>query len=198
MPKGITWYLYLAHCGAVLGSWTRWGTRKWNRQRAHKGHVYSEFEGPEPFLGVSKQNIKNKMLHDPCNTQRQARKLILGPSPATNTRLLSFNRAQSRVVTGLTGHITLRRHLHLMGLSNNPTCRNVAQRRKPQSTFCVSVRPWLYSDIHIWVPSFWTLRILRVLSLGAIWNFCKRTGLPWPSIIMGHKGPVLRHRCIGT
>ena len=32
--------------------------------------------------------------------------------------------------------------------------------RKPQSTFCVSVRPWSHSDIHIWVPSFWIRRIL--------------------------------------
>jgi len=38
---------------------------------------------------------------------------------------------------------------------------NVVPRRKRQSTFCVSVRPWLHSDIHIWVPSFWTLRILE-------------------------------------
>jgi len=37
--------------------------------------------------------------------------------------------------------------------------RNVLLRRKPLSTFCVSVRPWLHSDIHIWVPSFWTLRM---------------------------------------
>jgi len=36
---------------------------------------------------------------------------------------------------------------------------NMVLRRKPQSTFCVSVRPWLHSDIHIWVPSYWTLRI---------------------------------------
>jgi len=36
---------------------------------------------------------------------------------------------------------------------------NVVLRRKPQSTFCASVRPWLHSDIHIWVPSFWTMRI---------------------------------------
>jgi hypothetical protein len=38
---------------------------------------------------------------------------------------------------------------------------NVVLRRKPRSTFCVSVRPWLHSDIHIWVPSFWNLRILE-------------------------------------
>jgi len=39
-------------------------------------------------------------------------------------QLLSFNRTQSRVVIGLlTRHNTLRRHLYIMGLSNNPTCR---------------------------------------------------------------------------
>jgi hypothetical protein len=37
---------------------------------------------------------------------------------------LSFNRTQSRVVIGLlTGRNTLRRHLYIMGLSYNPTCR---------------------------------------------------------------------------
>jgi len=88
----------------------------------------------EPSLGVSRQNITNKIQcwvdnqhllkwYGPNNTQRQARKLILGPSPTTKARFLSFNRTQSRVVTVLhTGHNTLRRHFCLMGLINNPTC----------------------------------------------------------------------------
>ena len=38
---------------------------------------------------------------------------------------------------------------------------NVVLRGKLQSTFCVSVRSWLHSGIHIWVPSFWKLRILE-------------------------------------
>jgi len=39
-------------------------------------------------------------------------------------RLLSFNRTKSKAVTGLlTGHNTIRRHLHLMGLSNSLLCR---------------------------------------------------------------------------
>jgi hypothetical protein len=42
-----------------------------------------------------------------------------------------------------------------------PIVGNVVLRGKPRSTFCVSVRPWLHSDMHIWVPSFWTLRILE-------------------------------------
>jgi hypothetical protein len=58
------------------------------------------------------------------HTQRQARGFILGPSPDAKTRLLSFNRTQSRIVIGLpTGHITLRRYLHLMGVTNSPLCR---------------------------------------------------------------------------
>jgi hypothetical protein len=91
--------------------------------------------GPGPFLGVSRQNTRRKMKfwmknqhlalwRVPCSTQRQARELISGPNLATGFRLLSFNRIQTRAVIGLlTGHNTLRRHLHIMGLSNNPTCR---------------------------------------------------------------------------
>jgi len=60
----------------------------------------------------------------PCSTHRQDRELISGPNLDTGARLLSFNRTQSTVVIGLlTEHNTLRRHLHIMGLSNNPICR---------------------------------------------------------------------------
>jgi len=62
--------------------------------------------------------------HGPSGTQRQARELISGPNLATGAQLLSFNRTQSRAVIGLfTRYNTLRRHLHVMELSNNPTCR---------------------------------------------------------------------------
>jgi len=93
------------------------------------------FVGPEPFLGLPRQNTRRKtkcsmenqhlvLWHGPCSTQRQARELISGPDLATRARLLSFNRRQSRTVIGLlSGHNTLRRHLYIMGLSNNPICR---------------------------------------------------------------------------
>jgi hypothetical protein len=58
------------------------------------------------------------------DTQSQAPKLISGPYLGTKARLLSFNMIRSRAVTGLlTGHNTLRRHLHLMGLTDSPLCR---------------------------------------------------------------------------
>ena len=49
------------------------------------------FIGPEPFLGVSRQNIRRKrwmknqhlaLWQSPCNTQRQAQELISGPDLA--------------------------------------------------------------------------------------------------------------------
>jgi len=72
-------------------------------------------------------------------------------------RFLSCNRTQSRAVTGLTGHNTLRRHhqtVHCVG--------GVEQRMKPLPTFFVSVKLWLHSDMRIWAPSSWSQRTSRV------------------------------------
>jgi len=94
-----------------------------------------KFFGPELALGVSRQDIRRRIRlwlvnqqwvwwRDLGDTQRQARELISRPCQGAKTRFLSFNRAQSRAVTGLlTQHNTLRRHLHLMGLSESPLCR---------------------------------------------------------------------------
>jgi hypothetical protein len=57
------------------------------------------------------------------DTQRQARELISEPCLGAKTKFLSFNRTQSRGVSGLlTGHNTMRR-LHLLGLLDSPLCR---------------------------------------------------------------------------
>ena len=120
-----------------------------------------KFVGPEPFLDFSRQNIGRKikrwmdnqhlvMWRGPCSTQRQTRELISGPNLATRAQLLSFNRAQSRVVLGLlTGHNNLRRHLYVMGLSNNSICRKYGTQGEFQLMFCVRVRRWLHSDTHV-------------------------------------------------
>jgi hypothetical protein len=74
--------------------------------------------GPEPSWGVSRQNIRRKIkiwmdnqhlarCRGLGSTQRQAGELISGPSPL----LMSFNKTQSRVVTGLlTRHTRHTRH----------------------------------------------------------------------------------------
>ena len=118
------------------------------------------------------------MWRGPCSTQRQARELISGPNLATGARLLSFNRTQIRVAVGLlTGHNTLRRHLHVMGLSNDPTCRKFVTEEET-SVHILCECEALASFRHQYLGSFFLdPEDIRVLGVGAIWNFIKGTGL---------------------
>jgi hypothetical protein len=97
------------------------------------------------------------------STKGQAQKLISGSSLIAETRLLSFNRTESRAVTSLLiGHNTLRRHLYVMGLMDSPYVGGVQQRRVHEPLFCVSVKPWLHSGISILAHFSWTQRMLEV------------------------------------
>ena len=100
MPEGVERYLYLAHCRALLGPAAVRGNEVADKL-AKDGSV-QQFVGPEPLLGVSRQNIRRKikgwmekqhlvLWGGPCSTQRQARELISGPDLTTRARLLSFN-----------------------------------------------------------------------------------------------------------
>ena len=100
-----------------------------------RGGSFLEFLGHQPALGVSRRDIRRRISRWINNqqwerwrglgdTQRQARELISGPCLSASARFLSFKRIQSRAVIGLlTGHNTLRKHLHLLGLLGNPLCR---------------------------------------------------------------------------
>ena len=147
------------------------------------------FIGPEPFLGVSRQNIRKKMKRcmknqhlalwrGPRNTQGQARELSSGPNLATGARLLSFNKTQTRAVIGLlTGHNTLIRHLHAMGLSNDPACRKCGTEEET-SVHILCECEALASLRHQYLGYFFLdPEDIRVLGVGAIWNFIKGTGL---------------------
>jgi hypothetical protein len=132
-----------------------------------------KFVGPEPALGVSRQDIRRRIRRWLVNqhwvwwrglgdTERQAGELISGPCLGAKARFLFFNRTQSRAVTGLlTGHNTQRRQLHLMGQTVH-CVGGVEQRVKTLPTFFVSVKLWLHSDMRIWVPSSWSQSTLRV------------------------------------
>ena len=135
-----------------------------------RGGLAQRFVGHESVLGVSRQNIRRKMKRwiknkhlalwrGPCSTQRQARELISDPDLAMGARLLSFNRTQTRVVTGLlTGHNTLRRYLHIMGLCNNPMCRKCGTEEET-SVHILCEYEALTSLRHAYLGSFnWTRR----------------------------------------
>jgi len=92
---------------------------------------------------------------------------------------LSFNRTQSTVVIGLlTGHNTQRRNLYLLGLTNNPSCRRCGTGEET-SVHIQHEREAVASLRHAYLGSFFLdSEDFKSLSLGAICNFSKRTGLP--------------------
>jgi hypothetical protein len=85
---------------------------------------------------------------------------------------------QTRAVIGLlTGHNTLRRHLHVMGLSNDPACRKCGTEEEI-SVHILCECETLASIRHKYLGSFFLdLEDISVLGVGAIWNFVKGTGL---------------------
>jgi hypothetical protein len=114
----------------------------------------------------------------PWCTQRQARDFILGPDLDAKAKLMSFNRTRSRVVIGLlTGHNTLRRHLHLLGLTDSPLCRRCGVEEGTSAHILCECEA-LASLRHVHLGSFLEPEDIRSISLGADWNFSKGTGLP--------------------
>ena len=93
--------------------------------------------------------------------------------------LLSFNRIQSRAVTGLfTGHNTLRRHFHLLGMSDSPLCRGCAAEDITSDHILCECEAWA-SLRYVYLGSFFLEpEDIKSIILGAIWNFSKATGLP--------------------
>jgi hypothetical protein len=146
--------------------------------------------GPEPALGVSRCDIRKRLSHwlinqqwaswrDLGSTLRQARELISVPCPGTRIKLLSFNRNQSRVVTGLlTGHNTLRRHLCLLGLLDSPLCRKCGVKEETSAHILCECEA-LAALRHRYLGSFsLEPEDVKSISLGAIWSFSRATGLP--------------------
>jgi len=147
LNKGLSWWavvLYWLHFRAAGVP-----ALQFHRGLARGGFI-QKFVGPEPALQNFRRDIWNRiqrwvdnqhlvMWRGACRAQRQTRKLISGPSLATKIRLLSFNTTQWRVVAGLlTGHNTLQ-----WGWVIIPHVGSEVLRRKPQSSFHVSGRPWL-------------------------------------------------------
>ena len=104
-------------------------------------------------------------------------KLISVPSPAIKTQLLPFNKTQSKVVTGLfTGHNTLRRHLYVMGLSSNCSCRKCGTEGRT-SVHILCMCEALASLRHANVGSFFLdPEDITNLKMGAIGTIAKEQG----------------------
>jgi hypothetical protein len=97
---------------------------------------------------------------------------------ATRAQLWSFNRTKSRAVTGLlTGYNTLRRHLCIMGLSNNPICRKCGTEEETSVHILCACEAFASLRLTYLGSFFVDHEDVRKVSMGAIWNFGKGTGL---------------------
>ena len=89
---------------------------------------------------------------------------------------------QARAVTGLlTGHNTLRRHLHLLGLLDSPLCRKCGVREETSAHIlceCEDLASLRHTQTYYLGSFFLEPEDIRSIGLGAIWNFSKATGLP--------------------
>jgi len=92
---------------------------------------------------------------------------------------MTFNRIQSRFVTGLlTDHNTLRIHLHLLGLLDSPLCRKCGAREETSAHILCECEA-LASLRHAYLGSFFLEpEDIRSLGLGAIWKYSKVMALP--------------------
>jgi len=77
----------------------------------------------------------------------------------------------------LAGHNTLRRHLHLMGLTNSLLCRMCGAEDETSAHILCECEA-LASFRHVQLGSFHVeAEDFKSLSLGTIWNCSKGTGL---------------------
>ena len=85
----------------------------------------------------------------------------------------------------------------LLGNLEGVRLPGLLRKKKSIFGFLSWTRRSAHSDVHIWVPSFWTQRILGNKIQGPSGTLLKEQGSFNLVRNMGHKGPVLRLRCIG-
>jgi hypothetical protein len=156
-----------------------------------KDHFYCHFtQTPLRLLDseaadtMISQNTGNCLLltHNttphPSTPESLVTSLLLGRQSECKDQTLSFNRTQSRImICLLTGHNTMRGHLHFMGQTNSPLCRRCGAEDETSAHILHECEA-LASLRHVYQASLFSdIEDIKSLSLGAIWNFHKGTGL---------------------
>ena len=94
---------------------------------------------------------------------------------------------------------TCRETNHNSLLSNNPICTKCGTEEETSAHIPCEYEALatLRHSLHIWVPSFWTRRTSGYWVWGPSGTLLKKQGSYYLVQNTGHKGPVLRPRCIG-
>jgi len=134
-------------------------------------HAVGLYWVPE-HAGVQGNEIANELTRDSSVLG------LLGPEPALGVSRQDIRRISHWLVNQHWVWYTLRRHLHLLGLLDSPLCRRCgAEEENSVHIFCECEA--LASLRHAHLGSFFLEpEDIKSISLGAIWNFSKVTGLP--------------------
>jgi len=118
-------------------------------------------------------------VNSECGQKQSLHNVSTIPLFQSQAKFLSFDRTQSRVVTGLpTGYNNLRRHFQLLRLLDSPLCRKCGVKEETSAHMLCEYEAFA-SLRHIYRGSpFLEPGDIKSISLGAIWNFSKVTGLP--------------------
>lgn len=112
---------------------------------ARKGSE-TKFIGPEPVVGVPPHKarvvvgtntlLKHNLLWDNLQTCRQSKEFIVGSNRKTTEFLLNGTRKETSLLAGiLTGHCSLGKHLHTLGITASPLCRGCGEEAETAKHF---------------------------------------------------------------
>lgn len=144
--------------------------------------------GPEPTCGISYRTAR-KAIRETLQEQhlahwmslpglRQSRMFIGDSFNARVEELLKLSRNQIRLATGIiTGHISLRKHLHTIGAEDDPTCRMCLEEDEtPQHLLCECLVLANKRHLHFGMP-FPKPEEIALATLDRLLNFFRDTGL---------------------
>lgn len=105
------------------------------------------FIGPEPFCGIHKKHSKNiidqwiykEHVDYYSNVQGlETSKKFISVSRKTANKIIYLNKSDIKLITGmLTGHSTLKYHLHKLGLAEDNICRHCnEEEEKTEHILC--------------------------------------------------------------
>lgn len=144
--------------------------------------------GPEPAIGITGCQVKaeiagwvegqHRILFRATPGMRQTKALIDGPDVKITDQLLRLSRQDLRVAVGvLTGHCTLRKHMHTLGKVGDSGCRRCGgDEETPIHVLCDCPALAGKRQKHLGAP-LWEPREITTLPMGVLVAFMRDSGL---------------------
>ena len=156
---------------------------------AKKGACES-FLGPEPACGLpmctAKMAFGSRLFDKHVNYwtslqgMRQAKALLEGPSKVKAKQIICLNRKDCRFAIGiLTGHCSLGRHLHILGVGSNPLCRKCEEYEETPIHILCECDALAAERLEAFGSHNINPNDLKGTSISELLSFFRRAGFKW-------------------